>query len=60
MTCVACGDTARAARIIAVTDAGMARVELDGITEDVMLDLVDAMVGDVVLVHAGVAIGTLR
>jgi hydrogenase maturation factor len=56
---VTCGDVARPARVVALIDTSTARVEVDGATEEVALDLVDARVGDVVLVHAGVAIGTL-
>jgi hydrogenase maturation factor len=38
----------------------MARVDSCGATEEVSLDLIDAAPGDVVLVHAGIAIGKLR
>ena len=45
--------------MVALLDGRTARVEADGVAAEVALDLVDARVGDVVLVHAGVAIGTL-
>jgi len=57
--CETCGDVATPARVIALTGGDHARVEHDGATTDVSLELVDARVGDVVLVHAGVAIGVM-
>ena len=59
--CVTCGDAATTARVVAMIDTTTAQVEVevDGAIEEVALDLVDARVGDVVLVHAGIAIGRL-
>jgi hydrogenase maturation factor len=37
----------------------MARVDVDGVAEEVSVELIDAAVGDIVLVHAKVAIGRL-
>ena len=55
--CVTCGDVATPARVVALADDGLARVVgADGESE-VSVELVDARIGDVVLVHAGVAIG---
>jgi hydrogenase maturation factor len=41
------------------TTTAQVEVEVDGAIEEVALDLVEARVGDVVLVHAGIAIGRL-
>ena len=45
--------------MVAVLQDGRARVEIGALVEDVSVELVDAAVGDVVLIHGGVAIGTL-
>jgi len=55
--CVTCGEGAVAARLVAQLDEHTARVQVGDDTEDVCIDLVEARVGDVVLVQAGVAIG---
>jgi len=57
--CVTCADEARAGRVVALLQDGRARVEIGALAEDVSVELVDAAVGDVVLIHGGVAIGTL-
>ena len=57
--CITCRDHAMAARVIALFEPHMATVDAGGLREDVSVDLVDARVGDLVLVHAGMAIGTL-
>lgn len=57
--CVTCADVATPRRVVALLEGGMARVDAAGIAEDVAVDLVDARVGDIVLVHGGVAIGIL-
>jgi hydrogenase maturation factor len=55
--CVTCGDRATPARVVALTGDGLARVvDRDGESE-VSIELVDARIGDIVVVHAGVAIG---
>jgi hydrogenase expression/formation protein HypC len=57
--CVTCSDEARAGRVVALLPDGRARVEIGALVEEVSVELVEAAVGDVVLVHGGVAIGTL-
>jgi hydrogenase expression/formation protein HypC len=47
------------ARIVALHGENMATVEIGGIERDVSLALVDADVGDYVIVHVGIAISTL-
>ena len=56
--CVTCSDEAHPMRVVAVEPSALAScVDRDGGTSEVMTDLVGALaVGDVVLVHAGVAI----
>jgi D-sedoheptulose 7-phosphate isomerase len=55
--CITCGDSAVPATIVAVHGAS-AVVERGGAREEVAIELVDdAAVGDVVLCHAGVALG---
>jgi hydrogenase expression/formation protein HypC len=59
--CATCADAAVPARIVALLPDAMATVEAaDARRQDVSVALVEATVGDVVLVHAGVAIGTMR
>jgi hydrogenase expression/formation protein HypC len=59
--CATCADAAVPARIVALLPDAMATVEAaDARRQDVSVALVEARVGDVVLVHAGVAIGTMR
>ena len=57
--CVTCSDTAVRARITAVLDDGLALVDTEAGPERVSVALVDADVGDVVLVHAGEAIAVV-
>jgi hydrogenase maturation factor len=57
--CVTCGDVATPGRVVALCGGGMAQVESGGVIGEVAVDLVEARVGDVLLVHAGVAIGRL-
>jgi hydrogenase maturation factor len=58
--CVTCSDEAVAVRVLRLHDDGLAEVEVgDGRTEEVSVALVDAAVGDTVLVHAKEAIGIL-
>ena len=57
--CVTCSDRAVAAQVIALLADGMARVDTGLSVEEVSVELVDAAPGDTLLIHAGVAIGTL-
>jgi hydrogenase maturation factor len=59
--CVTCSDEAVPGRVIQTTGTGsMAIVELDrGVFQEVSLELVEAVPGDLVLVHAKVAIARL-
>ena len=56
--CVTCSDEALPVTVVAV-DGDLARVETGDGCEEVSIALVDAGVGDVVLVHAGEAIARL-
>jgi hydrogenase expression/formation protein HypC len=56
--CVTCSDEAVAVRVVRLRDGDLADVDVGGgRTEEVSVALVDAEVGDVVLVHAKEAIG---
>jgi hydrogenase maturation factor len=56
--CVTCSDEAVAVRVVRLRDDDLADVDVgDGRTEEVSVALVEARVGDVVLVHAKEAIG---
>ncbi|GLY88655.1 HypC/HybG/HupF family hydrogenase formation chaperone [Actinoallomurus iriomotensis] len=58
--CVTCSDEAVAVRVVRLRDGDLADVDVgDGRTEEVSVALVDADVGDVVLVHAKEAIGVV-
>jgi hydrogenase expression/formation protein HypC len=57
--CITCGDQALPGRVTALLEDGMARVDVAGVGEEVSVELIEAAVGDVVLVHARVAIGKL-
>ncbi len=58
--CVTCSDEAVRARVLQITQGGMALVEMDTgsakTIEEISLELVDARAGDIVLAHARVAI----
>ncbi len=58
-TCATCSDEAVAVRVLELLDNGMARVDGDLRDEEVSIELTDASVGDIVLVHARVAIAKL-
>ncbi len=60
--CVTCSDEALPARVLRVDPAtGMAFVEIEEESVEVDITLVDAVrVGQVLLVHGGVAIGALE
>lgn len=47
------------ARVISMHDQSMATVELGGIRREASLALVDADIGDYVLLHAGIAIAAM-
>jgi hydrogenase maturation factor len=57
--CITCRDHAVPARVIALFEPHMATVDAGGLGEDVSVELVDARVGDLGLVHAGMVISTL-
>lgn len=58
--CVTCSDTAVAARVIAV-EGDEAVIVADGVAGRVALDLVpDAVPGDIILCHAGIALERLE
>jgi hydrogenase expression/formation protein HypC len=58
--CITCSDTAVAVSVTELLGDGLARVDTgEGTEEEVSVALVDAAVGDVVLVHAGEAIARL-
>ena len=56
--CVTCSDEARPMRVASLGQAGLATcLDERGVSSEVMVDLVGGIVeGDVLLVHAGVAI----
>lgn len=59
--CVTCSDEAVAVRVLRIGDDGLADVDAgDGRVEQVSVALVDAVAGDVVLVHAKEAIGVMK
>jgi hydrogenase expression/formation protein HypC len=56
--CITCSDSAVEVTVTELLDDGMAVVDTGaGTREEISVALVDAAVGDVVLVHAGEAIG---
>jgi hydrogenase maturation factor len=58
--CVTCSDEAIPVRVVRLRDGDLADVDVgDGRTEEVSVALVDAAVGDTVLVHAKEAIGVV-
>ena len=58
--CITCSDVAVAVTVVEVLPDALALVDPgNGNLEEVSIALVDAGVGDVVLVHAGEAIGTV-
>ena len=55
--CITCSDSAVPVTVTALLDEGLAVVDTGaGTEEEISIALVDAAVGDVVLVHAGEAI----
>jgi hydrogenase expression/formation protein HypC len=58
--CITCSDVAVPVTIVELLGDGLAMVDTGaGPAEEVSIALVDAAVGDVVLVHAGEAIGVV-
>lgn len=58
--CVTCSDEAVPVRVLRLLDGGLADVDVgNGRVEQVSVALVDAAVGDTVLVHAKEAIGVV-
>ena len=57
--CACCADRAEHGRVLELIGGGLARVDLDGAIEEVSVELVDAVPGDLILVHARVAIARL-
>jgi hydrogenase assembly chaperone HypC/HupF len=57
--CITCSDEALPVKIVSIDQAsGLALVEVQNVTEEIDITLVDDVsVGDIVLVHGGVAIG---
>ncbi|MEV1168771.1 HypC/HybG/HupF family hydrogenase formation chaperone [Nonomuraea sp. NPDC049784] len=58
-SCVTCGDVAVQVRVVGLLPAGLARADTGDGTEEISVALVDARVGDTVLVHAGEAIAVI-
>jgi hydrogenase expression/formation protein HypC len=59
--CITCSDTAVPVTVVALLGDGLALVDTGaGTEEEVSVALVDAAVGDVVLVHAGEAIALVE
>jgi hydrogenase expression/formation protein HypC len=58
--CITCADQAVPVRVVELLEAGMARVDTGASVEEISVELVDAAVGDTLLVHAGVAIGRIQ
>ena len=58
--CITCSDEAVAVTVVELLADGLARVDTGESVEEVSVALVDARVGDVVLVHAKEAIAVVR
>lgn len=58
--CITCAGQAVAVRVVELTENGMARADTGASVEEVSVVLVDAVVGDLLLVQAGVAIGRVQ
>lgn len=58
--CITCSDEAVEVTVVAVLDDGLARVDTGQGVEEVSVMLVEASVGDRILVHAGEAIGVIH
>ena len=58
--CVTCADEAVEVTVVAIGEGALAQVDTGAGLEEVSVMLVDAAVGDRVLVHGGEAIGVVR
>jgi hydrogenase expression/formation protein HypC len=58
--CITCSDAAAPFTIVEVRDGQLALVDTGAATEEVSIALVDALPGDVVLVHAKEAIAVVE
>lgn len=58
--CVTCSDTAVPGLVVALLDDGLAIIGTQAGQEEVSVALVEAGIGDTVLVHAGEAIAVMR
>lgn len=58
-SCITCGDVAVPARVTALLPDGLARVDAGAGEQEISVALIDAEVGDLVLVHAKEAIALL-
>jgi hydrogenase expression/formation protein HypC len=58
--CVTCSDEVVPIRVTALLDGGRAAVDVGGSAEEVSVSLIDAAIGDFILVHASVAIAKLH
>jgi hydrogenase maturation factor len=57
--CVTCSDTAVACTVVALLDDDLALVDTPAGEEEVSVALVEARIGDTILVHAGEAIAVI-
>ncbi|MBA2245244.1 MAG: HypC/HybG/HupF family hydrogenase formation chaperone [Gemmatimonadetes bacterium] len=58
--CATCADEGIEGRVLALIGGSLAEVEMEGQVREVAMDLLDQVaIGDLVLVHAGVAIAHL-
>jgi hydrogenase expression/formation protein HypC len=57
--CITCSDEAVPVRVVQLLDAGLAMVDTGQSVEEVSVALVDAAVGDTILVHAKEAIAVV-
>lgn len=58
--CATCADEGIEGRVLALIGGSLAEVEMEGQAREVAMDLLDQVaIGDLVLVHAGVAIAHL-
>lgn len=57
--CITCSDTAVQVRVARLLPDGLALVDTGAGQEEVSVALVSAAVGDIILVHAGEAIGVV-
>jgi hydrogenase maturation factor len=58
--CITCSDEAVAVRVVELMHAGLALVDTGAGLEEVSVALVDAAVGDTILVHAKEAIAVVQ